>query len=119
MRKSGVRVTLPFLKYPYSSFLSSPQIWTSSVTYEKGGALFRGFVLSLCAENFNDIKNCSIHPLTRGVTEGSTEFDSFEMAENGSQTQLPSLEDDIEEDLPGQDPYGDEDEDLAIRPLSE
>lgn len=57
-------------------------------------------------------------PLTRSVTEWSTESGGFENTENDLQHQQPSMEDNVEEDFPGQDPYGDEDEDFAIRPLS-
>lgn len=54
-------------------------------------------------------------PLTRSVTEWSTEFDVFQNFEHGLQHQLPSVEDEVEEEI---HPYGDEDEDFAIRPLS-
>lgn len=54
-------------------------------------------------------------PLTRSVTEWSTELDDFQNFENGLQHQLPSVEDEMEEELHS---YGDEDEDFAIRPLS-
>lgn len=54
-------------------------------------------------------------PLTRSVTEWSTEFDVFQNFEHGLQHQLPSVEDEVEEEL---HPYGDEDEHFAIRPLS-
>lgn len=54
-------------------------------------------------------------PLIRSGTEWSTKFDGFQNSENGLQHQLPSVEDDAEEEL---HPYGDEDEGFAIRPLS-
>lgn len=57
-------------------------------------------------------------PLTRSVTEWSTEFDSFENAENGLRHLQPNVEDYVEDDLPGQDPYEYEDEAFTIRPLS-
>lgn len=57
-------------------------------------------------------------PLTGDFTDWSTEFESFQNASNDSQHQQPSVEDDLEEDICGQVPYGDDDEDFSIRPLS-
>lgn len=53
--------------------------------------------------------------LTKTVTERSTKSDRLQNFENGLQHQLPSVEDDVEEKI---HPYGDDDEDFAIRPLS-
>lgn len=137
MRKSGVRNTFWFLQILSSSFLSSLQPCIAFVAYSTGivstchgrfqlpCSLGRGGsnVSRLCSflerSNTSTVSRIArLIPLTRSVVERSNDFDNCENAENGLQNQQQSLEDNLEEDLPGQDPYGDEDEDLAIRPLS-
>lgn len=131
MRKSELRVHFNSCLPPISKFSISvipPAMQSIPSRFNQGGLhlprknsfpsfLRKGLRLrfSLSLQTLQQLEMTGFTPLTRSVTERSTGFDGFQNLENGLQHQLPSVEDDVEEELY---PYGHEDEDFGIRPLS-